>query len=143
MHGVGSTRLHLDITSAVNILAYSSGEVGALWHIFRAEDLDGLRKYLRSIPEYMTGRDPIHSQAVYVTPRMLADLQSLGVKPFVVEQKLGDAVFIPAGCAHEVSGQTYIGLFPLSELFYRSATGLHASRSHAISSASSLYATVR
>ncbi|OJT09925.1 Lysine-specific demethylase 3B [Trametes pubescens] len=103
--GVGSTRLHLDITSAVNILVYSSrGEAaGAIWHIFLADDLDKLRSYLRAKSGDTTPEDPVHAQNIYLTQPMLDELKALGVSPFVVHQKLGDAVFIPAGCAHQVS----------------------------------------
>ncbi|EIW54906.1 uncharacterized protein TRAVEDRAFT_130980, partial [Trametes versicolor FP-101664 SS1] len=102
---VGSTKLHLDVTSAVNILVYNSrGETsGALWHIFLADDLDKLRGYLRSSLGDTSTEDPIHAQSTYVTQPMLDELKMLGVSPFVVHQRLGDAVFIPAGCAHQVS----------------------------------------
>ncbi|KAI0373844.1 hypothetical protein BV20DRAFT_1033715 [Pilatotrama ljubarskyi] len=106
--GVGSTRLHLDVTSAVNILVYASGgkPTGALWHIFRPDDLEKLQEYLRLRTSTQQGAeisDPIHDQSVYLTPAMLEDLRILGVRPFAVQQQVGDAVFIPAGCAHQVS----------------------------------------
>ncbi len=103
----GSTALHIDVTSAVNILTYSRPSAsqpnssGAMWHIFLAKDTPALRDYLR-------GRnpggphDPIHAQQTYVTKAMLSELASRNLKPFVIEQQVGDAVFIPAGCAHQV-----------------------------------------
>lgn len=102
---IGSTRLHLDVTSAINLLVYTSGgdTPGALWHIFLADDLGTLRGYLRSRPGRTRDDDPIHAQNVYLTPPMLDELRELGVRPFMVHQRLGDAVFIPAGCAHQVS----------------------------------------
>ncbi|EIW63092.1 uncharacterized protein TRAVEDRAFT_86254, partial [Trametes versicolor FP-101664 SS1] len=62
--GVGSTKLHLDVTSAVNILVHTSGEgvPGALWHIFLAADTDKLRAYLRSKSDSGDDEDPVHAQ---------------------------------------------------------------------------------
>lgn len=122
---VGSTKLHLDVTSAVNILVYNSrGETsGALWHIFLADDLDKLRGYLRSSLGDTSTEDPIHAQSTYVTQPMLDELKMLGVSPFVVHQRLGDAVFIPAGCAHQVRGKPHFASSLINDsCAYRSAT---------------------
>ncbi len=106
--GVGSTKLHLDVSSAVNILVHTSGEglPGARWHIFLAADTAKLRAYLRAKSVCSAEEDPIHAQGTYLTPSMLAELKQHGVRPFEVQQKLGDAIFIPAGCAHQVSSFT-------------------------------------
>ncbi|KAI0643029.1 hypothetical protein C8Q79DRAFT_1002795 [Trametes meyenii] len=103
--GLGSTALHLDITSAVNILVYASDgdPPGSIWHIFLASDLERLRGYLRSLPGGQAHTDPIQAQTTYLTPGMLRELCLLGVKPFEVHQRYGEAIFIPAGCAHQVS----------------------------------------
>ncbi|KAI0669295.1 hypothetical protein C8Q78DRAFT_1070861 [Trametes maxima] len=105
VEGTGSTALHLDVTSAVNILVYTSDEdhPGALWHIFSPTDLQGLREYLRSLPIGKALADPIHAQSIYLTPSMLRELNHRGIRPFTVHQNRGEAVFIPAGCAHQVS----------------------------------------
>lgn len=101
----GSTPLHLDATSAVNILVHvepdESGESGALWDIFSANDTPNLREYLRRTGN--TSPDPIHAQTTYLTSPMLADLwMQYRVKPYRIVQRYGDAVFIPAGCPHQV-----------------------------------------
>ncbi|KAG8766760.1 hypothetical protein FRC16_007579, partial [Serendipita sp. 398] len=47
--------------------------------------------------------DPIHSQHFYLTPPLRKKLfDKYGVKSWRIYQKPGDAVFIPAGCAHQV-----------------------------------------
>ncbi|KAM5534237.1 hypothetical protein V8D89_012144 [Ganoderma adspersum] len=103
----GSTPLHLDATAAVNILVYSAskgaGAAGALWHIFAADDSDKIRTYLREKGLYSADEDPIHECKTYVTAAMRTELQELGVCPYEIHQKVGDAVLIPAGCAHQVS----------------------------------------
>lgn len=136
--GVGSTKLHLDVSSAVNILVHTSGEglAGARWHIFLAADTEKLRAYLRSKTVCGDEQDPIHAQETYVTPAMLAELRQLGVISFEFQQKLHDTVFIPAGCAHQVSSMDLcnVALADARDTF-RSATPLHVSRSRATSCA--------
>jgi hypothetical protein len=103
----GSTNLHMDLTDAVNIMVWtakcSDGNSGyALWHIFPAAVSDILRKFLRE--ECFDGvGDPIHSQSIYVNPVMLQRLsERYNVEPYVIHQRQSEAVFIPAGCAHQV-----------------------------------------
>ncbi|KAJ7725064.1 hypothetical protein B0H16DRAFT_285195 [Mycena metata] len=103
----GSTRLHMDMADALNLMAYAApgpnGEEGcAAWDLFRAEDSGAIRRFLKS--EFaVTGLDPIHSQQVYLDDEKRRQLyQEYGVKSFRVYQKAGEAVFIPAGCAHQV-----------------------------------------
>ncbi|KAJ7638409.1 Clavaminate synthase-like protein [Roridomyces roridus] len=103
----GSTRLHMDMADAVNILTYAAprpdGSEGcAAWDIFRAEDSDKLRLFLRA--KYsLTSLDPIHSQQVYVEDDARRELWlEHGVKSYRIYQTAGQAVFIPAGCAHQV-----------------------------------------
>lgn len=108
----GSTPLHLDATAAVNILVYTGSEqpqrAGALWHIFAPEDCDKIRAYLHGRGLYPEDRDPIHARQTYVNAVMRADLQDLQVVPYEIYQKVGDAVMIPAGCAHQVCTQLFI-----------------------------------
>src|SRR5215471_15649293 len=53
--------------------------------------------------------DPIHSQSIYLTPRMLDTLATkYAIHPFTILQHPGEAVFIPAGCAHQVSHHLHL-----------------------------------
>ncbi len=104
----GSTPLHLDATSAVNILVHeepasaTSDNGGAYWEVYAREDTPKLRGYLRTSCHTFSG-DPIHSRSIYITKAMRDDLKKIGVVPYEVHQRYGQAVFIPAGCAHQVS----------------------------------------
>ncbi|HEV7737796.1 MAG TPA: hypothetical protein VGO47_10560 [Chlamydiales bacterium] len=97
------------MADAVNIMLYSTpspdGSEGlAAWDIYKAEDAPKIRSFLK---EHFKGQfinDPIHSQTFYLDidlRRMLFDEH--GVSAWRIYQRPGDAVFIPAGCAHQVS----------------------------------------
>lgn len=100
----GSTRLHCDLCDAINILVFSTPTKGkALWHIFKAEDAPIIRQFIREVFNH-TGDDPIHSQQYYLGPSHLEQLKSkYGVVPFIVYQSVGEAIYIPAGCPHQVN----------------------------------------
>ena len=133
----GSTRLHMDMADALNIMTYAApcpdGSPGcAVWDLFRAEDSDKLRTFLnkRFAPgkgEGLSGaapavtgngkraaagqghdwgtavNDPIHGQQFYLDEVLKAALfEETGVKSYRFYQRPGEAVFIPAGCAHQV-----------------------------------------
>ena len=121
-----STRLHMDVADAINIMLYASprsdGQTGcAVWDLFRAEDAGKLRKFLHSkyggdLTKKFT--DPIHSQLFYLNGELRKELchrygvVSWRVYQYPVRSHLkhvtmlmkaqGQAVFIPAGCAHQV-----------------------------------------
>lgn len=106
----GSTKLHMDLSDAVNILVHESESStgqggGALWHIFSREDTARLGQILKTHPSYNGKGNPIHQHNIYLSA---ADLEVLkrehGIVPFVIIQRRGQAVFIPAGCAHQVCG---------------------------------------
>ncbi|KAJ9059503.1 hypothetical protein DSO57_1001575 [Entomophthora muscae] len=102
----GTTQLHLDAADAINILKYHSGPAGAagaIWHLFRQEDANTIREFIRFKFPDTTIYDPIHDQSFYLTDALLEELfTSRGVKPFIMEQQVGEVVLIPAGCPHQV-----------------------------------------
>ena len=106
--GKGSTRLHLDMADAVNIMVHSemtaSGDPGcAAWDIFRADDATKIRMFLKRKFKGQVQSDPIHAQNFFLDSELRKELyEQLGVKSFRVYQRPGEAVFIPAGCAHQV-----------------------------------------
>ncbi|GLB33276.1 putative clavaminate synthase-like protein [Lyophyllum shimeji] len=139
----GSTRLHMDMADALNIMTYAApatdGSPGcAAWDIYRAEDSDKLRAFLtehfrsaakakekgdaaaaagsdkaatekakqraQGTQEWAGVNDPIHAQAIYLDEELRAALYAAtGVKSYRIYQRPGEAVFIPAGCAHQVA----------------------------------------
>ena len=103
----GSTKLHIDITDAVNIMVWSSPTRQqsnyALWRIFPQTASAAICEYLRKHAGFTGPGHPIHSQTIYSTDSMLMELEAkYGVRPFTIHQRVGEAVFIPAGCAHQV-----------------------------------------
>lgn len=104
----GSTRLHMDMADAVNIMLHAEttpdGAPGcAAWDIFRAEDSVHLRAFFKKNFKGQYQNDPIHAQQFYLDPTLRAQLfAEYGVRSFRIYQRPGEAVFIPAGCAHQV-----------------------------------------
>jgi len=105
----GSTRLHMDMADGVNIMVHSEpradGSPGvAAWDLFRAEDADRLRRFLKRRFGVNGQHDPILSQQYYLDAALRKELfDDYGIKSHRVYQRPGDAVFIPAGCAHQVA----------------------------------------
>lgn len=103
------TRLHLDMADAINVLMHANpradGSPGcAVWDIFRPEDADGLREFLL---EKYAGLyrivDPIHSQQFYLDSDGRRELfEKKGIVSYRIYQYPGQAIMVPAGCAHQV-----------------------------------------
>lgn len=104
----GSTRLHMDMADAVNVMVHTEpcadgSPGGARWDLYRAEDAPAIRQFLSERFKLASGLDPIHSQQFYLDERLRAELYTkTGVRSHRVIQRQGEAVFIPAGCAHQV-----------------------------------------
>lgn len=105
---LGSTRLHMDMADAVNIMVHSErtpdGAPGcAAWDIFRSDDAFKIRQFLRQKFKGRVQKDPIHAQDFFLDSELRRELyDQYGVKSFRIYQRPGEAVFIPAGCAHQV-----------------------------------------
>ena len=112
----GTTRLHMDMADAVNIMLYAAdtpagGQGCAAWDLFKADDAPKLRRYMRKRFKGQFQHDPIHSQQFYLDSTHREELfKEYGVKSHRVYQKPGEAVFIPAGCAHQVRFRTFCAI---------------------------------
>ncbi|KAI1786191.1 hypothetical protein LXA43DRAFT_898466 [Ganoderma leucocontextum] len=108
----GTTKLHLDVTCAINIMMWSedmtSQRPGAEWQIFPADSVEKLQCFLRDEFSLSPDEDPIHHQRYYLSRLMLTRLRErYGISPWTIYQYYGDAVFIPAGCPHQVRNLTH------------------------------------
>ena len=102
----GTTKLHLDMTCAINLMMWSEDlsckRPGAEWQIFPSDSVETLRKFLWEEFSLPSDEDPIHQQRYYISHVMLARLRvKHGVSPWTIYQYYGDIVFIPAGCPHQ------------------------------------------
>ncbi|GEM11055.1 jumonji domain containing protein [Rhodotorula toruloides] len=107
--GKGTTKLHMvrsDVADAVNIMLWSSdgpdGSPGVAIRRFLYEHI--AKKEGLTVDEAIKRfDDPIHTQKFFLDVDMRKQLyKSTGVKSFRIHQRPNQAVFIPAGCAHQV-----------------------------------------
>ncbi|XVE66361.1 hypothetical protein DITRI_Ditri08aG0074400 [Diplodiscus trichospermus] len=82
---------------------------GAIWDIFRRQDVSKLRDYLnKHFGEFRHIScspvvDPIHDQSFFLTLDRKRKLKvEYGIEPWTIVQKLGETVLIPAGCPYQV-----------------------------------------
>ncbi|KAJ0258020.1 Transcription factor jumonji [Hirschfeldia incana] len=113
-HGIGfACSQEEEEMNMAEILSYENDETGsALWDIFRREDVPKLEEYLRKhFKEFRHTYccpvtkvyHPIHDQSCYLSVEHKRKLkEEFGIEPWTFVQKLGEAVFIPAGCPHQV-----------------------------------------
>ena len=86
----------------------SGHKVGALWHIWKAEDADKIRLFLNKVANERGMRieannDPIHDQSWYLDQNLRTRMEiEYNVKGVAIAQCLGDAILVPAGAPHQV-----------------------------------------
>ncbi|EPS40604.1 hypothetical protein H072_5493 [Dactylellina haptotyla CBS 200.50] len=115
----GTTNLHRDITDAINFMMYATPATnyeassnssndeedrspGAIWDIFPVGATRHIREYLDEKYPNQT-IDPFHRQNCYLTQEDIRILFELhGVQSYRILQRPGDAILVPAGCAHQV-----------------------------------------
>ena len=81
------------------------GEIGAEWIVFKRKDKDAVRRFLKTRFQDSIGKDidPILSQQFYFNSKLLEELEvAENVRPYRRKQQMGEAILIPAGCAHQV-----------------------------------------
>ncbi|KAJ2147504.1 hypothetical protein IW142_001571 [Coemansia sp. RSA 564] len=93
--------------TAVDSQVDKSPTGAAVWDIYTPEAVANLREYIRET-QYSgdTTGDPIHDQGTFLTYPMRKEIYerygSAGGSCYRIYQNPGDAVFVPAGCAHQV-----------------------------------------
>ena len=112
----GTTRLHLDVCDAFNLMVWSAeeGQASALWHIFQPQHTLAIRTYLlrKAFAALHTtlsfdawrelADDPIWGSHCYLTADDLSELASAGIKSYEIHQQVGDMIIIPANALHQV-----------------------------------------
>ncbi|KAJ3688612.1 hypothetical protein LUZ61_017776 [Rhynchospora tenuis] len=134
--GDSVTKLHYDLYDVVNILVHSKevhltvvqqnavlgnhkakkekvqnmtipdDYGGALWEIWRREDVPKLQDYLTKHARNFTNHcipSSLADESIYLTKEHKRRLkEEYGIEAWTFEQKLGDAVLVPAGCPYQV-----------------------------------------
>ena len=78
---------------------------GAVWDIWHADDAETICAFLNRVAAEKglpMPAHPIHDQTFYINARLRKRLKEEGVVGWRFVQRLGDAVFIPCGCPHQV-----------------------------------------
>lgn len=128
----GHTNLHCDVSDAVNVmvdvyegddgddsedetdeasladaeLGSLSCQHGAIWDIYRWQDTEAILQLLHAVArerDVEITSNPIHDQLFYLDDTLRKRLRDqYKVRGWRFVQRRGDAVFIPAGCPHQV-----------------------------------------
>jgi len=130
--GISCTRLHCDMSDACNILMDMAlpnranarknyrekkerlGDVGAIWMIWSRDQRHALCDFLKRNADLFRAKDwlpiddsnPVHDQTYFVLQSHVPMLRKAGLEPWIVHQRLGDAIIVPAGCPHQVRNCT-------------------------------------
>ncbi|CAM8925376.1 unnamed protein product [Rhodiola kirilowii] len=79
---------------------------GAVWDIFRRQDVQKLHEFLKmnfKVAEEVDYVNPLYGEEVYLNEQHKRLLkEQFGVEPWSFEQHIGQAVFIPAGCPFQL-----------------------------------------
>ncbi|KAI7871431.1 hypothetical protein BDF14DRAFT_1718940 [Spinellus fusiger] len=109
VQGTGTTNLHCDMADAVNVMCYADitdEHASAIWDIYAYKDMAKIETFLVKIAAERKRNiiSPIHNQWLYLNDELRQRLyKEYGIKSWRILQNPGDAVYIPAGCAHQVS----------------------------------------
>ncbi|TKV96146.1 hypothetical protein SEVIR_9G410200v4 [Setaria viridis] len=99
---------HCEEVKANNL---EESQAGAVWDVFRRQDLPKLNEYLSAHQEEFGAscqavpsvKYPIYDQTVYLNNYHKKTLKDqYGIEPCTFHQHIGEAVFIPAGCPFQV-----------------------------------------
>ncbi|XP_073302831.1 E3 ubiquitin-protein ligase JMJ24-like isoform X1 [Primulina huaijiensis] len=132
--GHESDRSFLDKETAVNYAENRAGEnsshksqVGGLWDVFHRKDVPLLIEYIRSHWKELGRTDDIindnvsrslYDGVIYLNRYHRRQLkEEFGVEPWSFEHRIGEAIFIPAGCpfqARHIQSSVQLGLDFLS-----------------------------
>ncbi|CAN6320013.1 unnamed protein product [Urochloa humidicola] len=102
------TVLHCEEAKANNL---EGSQAGAVWDVFRRQDLPKLNEYLAAHQEEFGAtcqavpsvKYPIYDQTAYLNSYHKKSLKDqYGIEPHTFHQHIGEAVFIPAGCPFQV-----------------------------------------
>jgi hypothetical protein len=109
VHCLGSTKAHIDLTSAINIMVHADKKSsGAMWTIFPRKDLESVMAFVQDKhPDFSDYHPIIHEH--FFSESDLAQLADQGIHAYHFQQLPGEAVLIPAGCVHQVIGLFIIG----------------------------------
>lgn len=98
----------MDMADAINIAIYMEGRVDdvdgeyAKWLLWSRCDRERLRDFLREHFTLDTDVDPINSGDLRITEDMLVELTKRGIQPYIIHQRVNQAVIIPALTPHYV-----------------------------------------